>query len=82
MQKEELDKFFSVETESPEQVEAIAKARHAVRDCAETIDSLLMDTPDKASALQQLFAVKQAAEMSIRTHGPRKIYSPIVMVKQ
>ena len=78
MDQQSLNKYFSTAREDDEQQIAYADLRRAGRELAETINSLVPESPSKGDILGRLFRVIVDSELAIRMDGVSTTRSMVI----
>ncbi len=73
-----IDKYFSIDPESPDVQEAYVELRLGGRAMAQIINKLMVESPSKADILGRLFRIVVDAELAIRMDGVSTIRPMIV----
>lgn len=78
MDNNALDKYFSLNRDPDDAIEAYDQLRTAGRVLAETINKLVPESPSKGDILGRLFRVVVDSELAIRMDGVNRTQSMIL----
>ena len=81
MDQQSLNKYFSTAREDDDQQRAFCDLRGAGRELAETINSLVPESPSKADIMGRLFRIIVDSELAIRMDGVSQTKNMIVMTQ-